>query len=309
MVARAGQPASLTFKILNTNSFCRTIPDTALVNSGNMPRETESLSTAVERTLLILEAAAHREDGLSNAEFSRKLKIPKSSASYILRTLEQHGYLRRDDESGKYRLGVKVLSLSRAALSGVDVREVALPIMRRLVEQIHITSHLAVLDHGEAVYVEKVEAPGFIKMDTWIGRRLAVHTTAVGKAILAFRPVAEQEKLIAERGLRKNTRFTITNPAKLLKELERVRALGYAVDDEENNLGRALRGRADLQRQGRSRGEHRFHRHHRGGDPRRRAPPGRTDQGCGAAHLQPDWISRALSASLTTVDRWASGVP
>ena len=237
MVARAGQPASLTFKILNTNSFCRTIPDTALVNSGNMPRETESLSTAVERTLLILEAAAHREDGLSNAEFSRKLKIPKSSASYILRTLEQHGYLRRDDESGKYRLGVKVLSLSRAALSGVDVREVALPIMRRLVEQIHITSHLAVLDHGEAVYVEKVEAPGFIKMDTWIGRRLAVHTTAVGKAILAFRPVAEQEKLIAERGLRKNTRFTITNPAKLLKELERVRALGYAVDDEENNLG------------------------------------------------------------------------
>ena len=151
-----------------------------------MPRQNESPSTAVERTLLILEAAAQRESGMSNADFSRKLKIPKSSASYILRTLEQHGYLRRDREDGKYRLGMKVLSLSRAALSGVDVREVALPIMRHLVDQIHITTHLAILDHAEAVYVEKVEPPSFIRMDTWIGRRMEVHSTAVGKALLAY---------------------------------------------------------------------------------------------------------------------------
>ena len=123
-----------------------------------MARQMDNPSTAVERTLLILEAAGQRESGLSNADFSRKLKIPKSSASYILRTLEQHGYLRRDHDDGKYRLGMKVLSLSRAALSGVDVREVALPIMQHLVDQIHITTHLAILDHGEAVYVEKVEA-------------------------------------------------------------------------------------------------------------------------------------------------------
>ena len=87
---------------------------------------------------------------------------------------------------GRYRLGMKVLSLSRAALSGVDVREVALPIMRHLVDRIHITTHLAILDHDEAVYVEKVEAPGFIKMNTWIGRRMEVHSTAVGKALLAY---------------------------------------------------------------------------------------------------------------------------
>src|ERR1700759_2724282 len=104
-----------------------------------MPSQNENPSTAVERTLLILEAVAQREGGMSNAEFSRKLKIPKSSASYILRTLENHGYLRRDGEDGKYQLGMKVVGLSRAALSGVDVREVALPIMQRLVDQIHIT--------------------------------------------------------------------------------------------------------------------------------------------------------------------------
>lgn len=202
-----------------------------------MARPIESPSTAVERTLLILEAAGQREGGMSNADFSRKLKIPKSSASYILRTLEQHGYLRRDLEDGKYRLGMKVLSLSRAALSGVDIREAALPIMKHLVDQIHITTHLAILDHGEAVYVEKVEAPSFIKMDTWIGRRMEVHSTAVGKALLAYLDSEQRDAIIRQRGLKKLTPHTIISVPKLMKEFERVRQLGYSVDDEENSLG------------------------------------------------------------------------
>jgi DNA-binding IclR family transcriptional regulator len=202
-----------------------------------MPDQNENPSTAVERTLLILEAAAQREGGMSNAEFSRKLKIPKSSASYILRTLEQHGYLRRNGEDGKYQLGMKVLTLSRAALGGVDVRELALPVMRHLVDRIHLTTHLAILDHGEAVYVEKVEAPGFIRINTWIGRRMEVHSTAVGKALLAFLEAAERDAILRKRGLTKLTTHTITTISRLTQELERVRQHGYAVDDEENSLG------------------------------------------------------------------------
>src|SRR5258708_39713742 len=92
----------------------------------------DSPSAAVERALTMLEAVAQESEGLSNAEISRKLNIPKSSASYILRTLETQGYLTQDAESGKYRVGLKILSLSRGALGGLDVRGVALPIMRRL---------------------------------------------------------------------------------------------------------------------------------------------------------------------------------
>jgi IclR family transcriptional regulator, KDG regulon repressor len=216
-----------------------------------MTRQIESPSTAAERTLLILEAVAQREGGMSNADFSRKLKIPKSSASYILRTLEQHGYLRRDREDGTYRLGMKVLSLSRAALSGVDIREVALPIMRHLVDHIHLTTHLAILDHEEAVYVEKVEAPGFIKMDTWVGRRMEVHSTAVGKALLAYLDAGEREMIIRHRGLKKLTPHTITSTTKLMKEFERVRQLGYSVDDEENSLGARCVGAPIFNSQGR----------------------------------------------------------
>lgn len=150
-----------------------------------MPVSDASPATAVERALNILEAAAHRRDGLTNSEISRKLGIPKSSASYILRTLERRGYLRREPESGRYRLGLKILSLGGDAQANLDIADVALPFMRSLVEKIHLTVHLAVLDQGEAVYIEKVEAPGFFRVNTWVGRRMFLHSTSVGKCLLA----------------------------------------------------------------------------------------------------------------------------
>ena len=197
----------------------------------------DSPSVAVERALAILEAVAPESDGLTNAAISRKLQIPKSSASYILRTLEKQGYLTRNPETGKYRVGLKVLSLSRGALTGIDVREVALPIMRHLMEKTNLTCHLAILDGPDAVYIEKVEPHGFIKMDTWVGRRMRVHATSVGKTLVAHVPEERLEKILAERGMEKRTTKTITTLPRLLKDLEKVRQQGYAVDDEENNLG------------------------------------------------------------------------
>lgn len=197
----------------------------------------DSPSAAVERALAMLEAVALESEGLSNAEISRKLQIPKSSASYILRTLEAQSYLTRDAQSGKYRVGLKILSLSRGALSGLDVRGVALPIMRHLTHQTGLTCHLAVLDGPDAVYVEKVEPEGFIRMDTWVGRRMRVHATSVGKALVAYIAQDRLEEILRKSGMEKRTSRTITTLPRLLKELERVRGQGYAVDDEENNLG------------------------------------------------------------------------
>jgi len=200
------------------------------------PAETNP-ATAVERALNILEAAAQRRDGLTNAEISRKLGIPKSSASYILRTLEKRSYLRREQESGRYRLGLKILSLGGDAQANLDIADVALPFMRTLGEKIRMTVHLAVLDQGEAVYIEKVEAPGFFKVNTWVGRRMFLHSTSVGKCLLAWLPKHEIETMVRQQGLKKRTPKTITSVAKLLADLDRVRHSGHAVDDEENSLG------------------------------------------------------------------------
>jgi len=202
-----------------------------------MPAAETNPATAVERALNILEAAAQRRDGLTNAEISRKLGIPKSSASYILRTLEKRSYLRREQESGRYRLGLKILSLGGDAQANLDIADVALPFMRTLGEKIRMTVHLAVLDQGEAVYIEKVEAPGFFKVNTWVGRRMFLHSTSVGKCLLAWLPKHEIETMVRQQGLKKRTPKTITSIAKLLADLDRVKHSGHAVDDEENSLG------------------------------------------------------------------------
>jgi DNA-binding IclR family transcriptional regulator len=202
-----------------------------------MPVSEASPAVAVERALNILEAAAQRRDGLTNAEISRKLGIPKSSASYILRTLEKRSYLRREAETGRYRLGLKILSLGGDAQANLDIADVALQFMRVLGEKIRMTVHLAVLDQAEAVYIEKVEAPGFFKVNTWVGRRMFLHSTSVGKCLLAWLPKHDIENIVKQQGLKKRTPKTITSITRLIAELEHVKQSGYAVDDEENSLG------------------------------------------------------------------------
>ncbi len=109
--------------------------------------------------------------------------------------------------------------------------------MRSIVERVHLTVHLAVLDQGEAVYIEKVEAPGFFKVNTWVGRRMFLHSTSVGKSLLAWLPRHDVEAIVRQHGMKKRTPKTITTISRLLAELELVREQGYAVDDEENSLG------------------------------------------------------------------------
>src|SRR5258708_24588493 len=124
-----------------------------------MPATETRPATAVERALNILEAAAQRREGLTNAEISRKLAIPKSSASYILRTLEKRSYLRREAETGRYRLGLKILSPGGDAQAKLGIADIALPFMRVLRGKTRMTVHLAVLDQGDAVYIEHAESP------------------------------------------------------------------------------------------------------------------------------------------------------
>jgi IclR family transcriptional regulator, KDG regulon repressor len=198
----------------------------------------ETTSNAVERALSIMEMVAESNNGLSNSDLSRRLKIPKSSASYILRVLERRDYLQRN-ASGKYRLGLKVMSLTGGAMTHSDVRAIAKPILEEFLKKSRLPeAHLAVLDNGRAVYIEKVESEAsFIKMDIWVGHRLPVHTTAIGKVLISFLPEHEILRILEVRGMEKKTKRSISSPQKFLREAERVRKYGFAVDDEENAQG------------------------------------------------------------------------
>ncbi len=191
--------------------------------------------TSIDRALTIMEVLAESKKGLTNSEISRKLKLPKSTASYLLRTLQQRGYLYRDRDLGRYRVTAKLFSVGSLALHGLELNDIALPVLQKLVDKTGLTSHLAILDGHEAVFVQKVDKPGMIKMNTWIGRRLDVHSTGVGKALIAYAAPAVMEEIIREKGLPKRTPNTITSSAQLFSELAKVRSMGYATDNCENS--------------------------------------------------------------------------
>ena len=193
--------------------------------------------TSVERALSILELLASRHQGLSTSEISRCASLPKSSTSYLLRTLVSRGYVRRDTETGQHTLGIRVLSLGGQAVQGMALREVALPHLRHVVERTRLGAHLAILDHGDAVYVERIESPGFIKMDIWNGRRVAPQATAVGKALICRLERQEVQEIAARHRITPTSSKTITTLPRLWDELAEVSRRGYAIDDEEHAVG------------------------------------------------------------------------
>jgi IclR family acetate operon transcriptional repressor len=192
---------------------------------------------SVERALSILELLANKHQGLSTSEISRFARLPKSSTSYLLRTLVGRGYVRRDPETGQHTLGVRVLSLGGQAMQGMALREVALPHLRHLVERTRLGAHLAILDQGDAVYIERLESPGFIKMDIWNGRRVAPQATAIGKALICQMEKQEIQEIVARHRVNPASAKTITSLPRLVTELAVTRRRGYAVDDEEHAVG------------------------------------------------------------------------
>jgi DNA-binding IclR family transcriptional regulator len=197
--------------------------------SGNVP--------ALERALNVLEALAQSRKGYSVSELSRRLALPKSSVHLILRTLERRGYLQKQAAGGRYRFGLKLIALSRAALDGVEMREEARPVLAALSRETGLTVHLGILERREIVIIERIESDSPVRVVSWIGRRLAMHSTAVGKALIAFLPGTELEAELGAGELARHNDRTIASMVALRKELERVRQLGYAVCDEEDEAG------------------------------------------------------------------------
>lgn len=199
-----------------------------------MPRVQNASS--VERALAILECLDGSRRGLNISELSRKLHIPKSSAHVIMVTLERLGYVQKRGESLHYMLGLKAYGLGLGMMKSLSISESALPHMRALSNQLHLPSHLAVPDGDQGVYIQKVDTPGLIKIDTYVGRRMDLHCTGVGKIILAFGPQELHDRFLGKEVYIRYTRNTITTPKMLQREIAKVRKAGYALDDEEEEL-------------------------------------------------------------------------
>jgi len=205
------------------------------------------LVQAVARTAAILEAFEGGE-ALSLAELTQRTGIPKPSVFRLATTLESVGLLDRD-RNGSYVLGMRLVSLAQFYLS-LSLTQASRPVMEDLNRSFGHTINLAVLDHGEMVFVEVLESRNSFRMATTIGAREPLHATALGKAVAAHLPDAEFTPILGEHPLRALTANTIVTRPQLDKELELIRARGWATDIGESYAGAHAVGAAVFDRHG-----------------------------------------------------------
>jgi IclR family acetate operon transcriptional repressor len=192
---------------------------------------------SVARSLRLLEALAASEDaGL--VELSDRTGLRPSTVHRLLATLVGCGWVVQDHRSSRYRLSHRVLGLVGGAGSRLGrLRTVARPHLVAVRDAVDETANLAVPERDTAVYVDQVESLRAVRMFTEIGRRVPLHASGVGKAMLAFLAPDELEAILERAPFEPLTPRTLTEGAALRGELERIRRQGYATDDEEYEEG------------------------------------------------------------------------
>jgi DNA-binding IclR family transcriptional regulator len=190
----------------------------------------------LDRMMAVFEALSEKS-GITLAELSEQLKLNKSTVHRLLMVLESYRLVERATGTGKYRLGLRLFELGSKAVEHLDLRESARPYLERLVFETGEGAHLCILDHGEVLYLEKVESSRTVRIPSSIGRRNPAHCTSVGKVLLAYLPDNQLDNLIKTHGLKAYTQNTIVTPSELRNHLQRVRQLGYALDNEEIEEG------------------------------------------------------------------------
>lgn len=168
-------------------------------------------------------------------DIARALGTPKSSTHLTLEVLRTRGYVEREGD-GAYRLGLKLFEVAAKLLHGLDIRRAARPYLEALSSRTGLTSHLAVLDGQEVVYVDRVDGRGLVKFDTYVGKRAPVNLTAVGKAIAAYLDEDRLDGILAAT-FRRGTERAPALPVDFKHQLRGYRALGYTLDDEEDVPG------------------------------------------------------------------------
>ena len=194
------------------------------------------LVQTVDKAAQILYALAQEPSGVGVTDLARRVRVNPSTVYRILSTLCMHHLVEQDPVTSAYRLGLGVLRLSSTILQSMELRRAARPVMERLRDETGETVNLMVLDGTTGVYVESVESHQSVRKVVHVGTVEALHCSAVGKAILAFLEESRLEEILA-RGLQRFTPNTITSADALKDHLAVVRGRGYAIDDEEGEVG------------------------------------------------------------------------
>ncbi|WP_067897849.1 IclR family transcriptional regulator [Nocardia vaccinii] len=189
---------------------------------------------SVDRAFELLELVADAGGDATLSQLAEASGLPQPTIHRLLRTLISGGYIRQQP-SRRYALGPRLIRLGETA--GRVLGASARPHLTRLRDLTGETSNMAVLDGDQVVYVAQVPSPHAMRMFTEIGQRVDLHCTAVGKAVLATLSPAEVDRILSRITMSPRTIHTITDPAVILEEIDRIREQGYAMDDGEQEIG------------------------------------------------------------------------
>ena len=197
---------------------------------------------SLERGLAILSAFSSGRQLIGVSELSRDLGLTRSTTHRYIATLAQLGYLQQDAATRRYGLGPRVLELGfTTAINSMELRHLAAPYLQRLCDETGHTINMAILDDVNIVCVERFRASrsrqNEIDLDLHVGSRLPAYCTSLGKVLLAFLPDDERDEIVSRITFARRGPNTLTSKAALLADLERVRATGIAVNNEELAYG------------------------------------------------------------------------
>ncbi|PJI07293.1 MULTISPECIES: IclR family transcriptional regulator [Clostridium] len=197
----------------------------------------QEIVQSVDRSLSIIEVLSDYENGLGITEISEKVGLHKSTVFRLLSTLIYKGYVQQDKNSSRYGLTLKLFELGNKKVENMSLVTVALPYIKKLMEKTNEVVHLVVRDGTDMVYISKVEPQKTIRMYSSIGKRIPLYCTAVGKAMMSQMLDNEVEEIWEKSDIKKLTDRTITDLETMKKELKKVKEKGYAIDEQENEIG------------------------------------------------------------------------
>lgn len=191
----------------------------------------------VGKALSVLDQVAAFGRPVRFSELLDASDYPKATLYRLLQTLTHQGMLAFDADRQTYSLGVRLVRLAHNAWQQASLAPVARPYLDELSREIGETVHLAQLDHAQVLYVDKRNARVPVEMYSQAGKVGPVYCTGVGKAMLAWCPLDDQDRIIKQQSYHKFTDKTLTSRRALRGELEAIRARGHAYDDEEHEPG------------------------------------------------------------------------
>ncbi|MCB1487275.1 MAG: helix-turn-helix domain-containing protein [Bauldia sp.] len=219
----------------------------AVVSSPRARRSDEKTRSAASggagvqsltRALSILDALAASDDGMTLTALARQVALPPSSAHRLLTTMQRQRFVRFDQTSMSWQIGVQAFHVGNAFARTRDVAVLAKPYMRKLMEECGETVNLYVLSSNESVVcMAQIQCHQTIRAISRPGGQVRMHGSAAGKAMLAHMTREEVADIARKHGLARNTANTIDSLRKLHADLGRIRERGYSIDDEEFAIG------------------------------------------------------------------------